>query len=374
MTGGARPHVSNDGRARALVLAHGWNATAYQILNPGIEHWFASAGDAVIGYVRAGGFRVVAGAPVCPAGRMAAVVKEFEREAHRARERVCYFGAEARLEATLAGSPDHSFVLLGAQPAWDPARWVERTGTRPTVRFQIRRAARKGVVISEVAPAAASSDPSLRECLTAWLATRGLSPLHFLVEPDTLATLTDRRIFVAHRAGRTIGFVVASIVPARRGWLVEQFIRHPDAPNGTMEALIDAAVRAVADDGAAYVTLGLSPLAPCPRADPPRQSGPSWWLRSLFYLMRRFGRRFYDFRGLERFKSKFAPMRWEPVYLITDQRRITLSAMYAVAAAFTGGAPLRAFARASLASLIPSCRQPGAARARVRSRPAGAPS
>ena len=30
-------------RARALVLAHGWNATAYQILNPGSLHWFAAS-------------------------------------------------------------------------------------------------------------------------------------------------------------------------------------------------------------------------------------------------------------------------------------------------------------------------------------------
>src|SRR4051812_37695444 len=51
---------------RDLVMSHGWNSTCYQIINPGIEHWFAAAGDAVVGYVKAAGFRVVAGAPVCP--------------------------------------------------------------------------------------------------------------------------------------------------------------------------------------------------------------------------------------------------------------------------------------------------------------------
>ena len=29
--------------ARELVMTHGWNATDYQILNPGIEHWFPSS-------------------------------------------------------------------------------------------------------------------------------------------------------------------------------------------------------------------------------------------------------------------------------------------------------------------------------------------
>jgi lysylphosphatidylglycerol synthetase-like protein (DUF2156 family) len=59
--------------ARDLVLAHGWNATADQILNPGIRHWFAAAGDAVVGYVTEGRVRVVAGAPVATEARLAAV-------------------------------------------------------------------------------------------------------------------------------------------------------------------------------------------------------------------------------------------------------------------------------------------------------------
>ena len=65
-------------RARALVLTHGWNATAYQILNPGIAHWFPAAGDAVVGFVRRSGVRVVAGAPVCAPERLLEVASEFE--------------------------------------------------------------------------------------------------------------------------------------------------------------------------------------------------------------------------------------------------------------------------------------------------------
>ncbi len=51
--------------ARALILAHGWNTTAYQLLNPGITLWFSEAGDALVGYATHARVRVVAGAPVC---------------------------------------------------------------------------------------------------------------------------------------------------------------------------------------------------------------------------------------------------------------------------------------------------------------------
>ena len=66
-------YTSDLARARELVLRHGWNAAAYQILNPGISLWFSRAGDAVAGYSAWGRVRVVAGAPVCPPGRLEAV-------------------------------------------------------------------------------------------------------------------------------------------------------------------------------------------------------------------------------------------------------------------------------------------------------------
>ena len=57
-------------RARDLVLRWGWNAMAYQILNPGMRLWFSRDGEGVAGYVRAAHYRVVAGAPVCPPERL----------------------------------------------------------------------------------------------------------------------------------------------------------------------------------------------------------------------------------------------------------------------------------------------------------------
>src|SRR6476469_1992300 len=111
------PSMSPDGsgrlvRARELVLAYGWNATAYQIVNPGMSLWFSARDDAVIGYVERGLTRVVAGAPVCSPERLEEVVDEFEHACAAKRRRVCYFGAEARLEAVLRHRADHARVLL----------------------------------------------------------------------------------------------------------------------------------------------------------------------------------------------------------------------------------------------------------------------
>src|SRR5438445_171228 len=102
--------------ARELVMSYGWNATAAQILNPGIEHWFSAMERAVIGYVRRGHTLLVAGAPVCALEVLPRVCGEFEAFSKEQGCTVCYICAEERLRSQFAGSPDHAVVALGAQP------------------------------------------------------------------------------------------------------------------------------------------------------------------------------------------------------------------------------------------------------------------
>ena len=328
-------HLPDPGelvRARAIVLRHGWNATAYQILNPGIRLWFSAEGDAVVGFVDSHGVRVVAGAPVCPDGRLGAVAEEFERRSAEAGLRVCYFCAGTRLLTEIEGSGRHRAVVIGAQPAWDPADWPGMVASHASLRAQLNRARNKGVFVEEWPASRAVGNPELRRCLDEWLSTRGLPPLHFLVETRTLERPSDRRVFVASRAGAITGFLVATPIPLRSGWLVEQIIRGNDAPNGTSELLIDAAVRAVHRGGCRYVTLGLSPLSNC--AGPLGEGGPPW-LRAVLNQLRAHVHRFYNFQGLEAFKAKFRPSLWEPIFAIANDRSFQPRLLHGIAGAFS---------------------------------------
>lgn len=325
-------------------MAHGWNATVYQTLNRGIDHWYTEAGDAFVGYVTRAGVRVVAGAPVCAETRLPAVIVEFERDAAGAGQRVCYFAAGERLERvrrTMSGSAE---VVLGAQPVWHPAVLARTIATRPTLRAQINRARNKGLVVREHDANLGSADRApLERLLEQWLSTRGLPPLHFLVEPYTLDRLGDRRLFVAQRGGVFVGFLVASPVPLRHGWLVEQCVRANLAPNGTTESLIAHAADVIATEGAVYLTLGLSPLSRRARVPPGRNP---LWLRATLAWVRAHGRRFYNFDGLDAFKAKFRPESWESIFALTNEPRISPRTLYAIAAAFCEGRPEWTIARA----------------------------
>lgn len=334
--------------ARDLVLKYGWNATAYQILNPGFTLWFSGKRDAVIGYVCKSHTRVVGGAPICPANRVQEVAEEFHLDAQNHDQRVCFFGAGSRLEGALVGAGHWSAASLGAQPSWDPVTWDEIIRSHSSLRAQLNRARNKKVSVELLTAPDRALVAKLSSCLGEWLATRGLPSLHFLVEPDTLALLDDRLLLVAYRNEAPVGFLVASPVRARNGWLIEQIVRGRSAPNGTAELMIDAAMREMARLGATYATLGLSPLSPHSEFDEQRMPR---WLRIALTWVRAHGTRFYNFKGLDAFKTKFAPGEWEDIVALADAPEFPPRALWAIACAFSDGSPIILVARALLRAI-----------------------
>lgn len=345
------PDKPDVARARELVLEHGWNSTSFQIVNPGIKRWFDD--DAVVGYVAGAKVRVVVGGPVCKTERLESIVAEFENNAGACGESVCYFGAETRLESVAADRDRHAKFLIGAQPSWDPQGWENLIAKERSIRSQVNRARNKGVTVAEWPSSHARNNPSLAVVLEQWLATKNLPPLRFMVEPDTLGRLDHRRVFVAECAANVVGFLVLSPIAKRKGWLFEQFPHVPGAPNGTVELMIDAAMRAIAEDGCRYATLGLSPLSK--RANFYDLQQPAW-LRFVLGWIRRHGQRFYNFDGLDSFKAKLRPDQWEPVYAIVNSTNISPRHLYAIASVFSGNRPFRLFAAGIYKAIITELR------------------
>lgn len=320
--------TSTRDRVRDLVLRHGWNATCYQTVNPIFEYSFFPELDAVVAYVRAHGRRVVAGAPVCSLENLTTVMDAFE---HLEKSEPLYFGAGKRVTESLKDRRKHSVVSLGAQPVWQPHDWNDRVLKRKSLRYQFSRAKNKGVTVREWSTEEAEHSELLKDVLQEWLGTRGHPPLHFLVEPETLDYLSDRRTFVAEHEGKPVAFLNLCPVPKRNGWLTEQFPRKRNSPNGTVELLMHEAAQVIAANGSEYLTMGLVPFS----IHGELNENP-WWLRQVMDLTRVVGKPLYSFSGLNEFKSKFNPESWEPVYAAVNGRNFNYSDLLAVAQAFTG--------------------------------------
>jgi phosphatidylglycerol lysyltransferase len=325
--------------ALEIVRKWGWNVTAYQILNPGFELWIDSDLDAAIGYIERHRIRVVGGAPVCADEQLPRVVAAFENDAARAGCGVAYFCAEQRLAELAEADVSRITFPIGAQPMWAPRDLLSEFEQHASLRAQLNRARNKGVRVQSAIDLDTITVSEMDQCLEQWIGSRGLPPLHFLIETRTLGNLQDRAVFVARRDDAMIGFLVATPIPARNGWLVEQIVRGNNAPNGTAETLLREATLKLESMNADMITLGLAPLAQ--RAQPRFDRAPQW-LHFVLNNLRAHGHRFYNFEGLEAFKSKFGRAEWAPVYAVLAPETPLPRALLAITAAFAGE-PLRRF-------------------------------
>ncbi len=329
---------------RHLVRRFGRDATVEQTFNAGIRHWVLRVEDEAVAGVayavsRRLGRRVwmAAGGPICAPERLAETARAWEAAARAAHARPAWFGVDrATVEALGA---DHAAAVVGAEAVWDPAGWAATVDGRASLRSQVRRAGRQGVTMAEEPAEAAARDPGVADVLAFWLTTRGMAALGFLADPHILDRVGDRRAFVARlpaadeAPGRVVGALWLSPIPARDGWLAEWIWRGRGAPNGVTDGLLDAAARTVAAEGAQFLTLGMVPLS---SASPASDVAPARLVRLLFAWTRAHARRFYRFDGLERFKAKYRPDAWEPLYLVARGRRVGITTLAAVADVFAG--------------------------------------
>lgn len=309
-------------RVLALLRRHGFNTTSFQALEDGLAYWWDSGG-ACVAYADTPRAWVAAGAPIAEPEALAGVAERFVEAARSRGKRASFFATQDRL----ARLPGMRSVPVGLQPVWDPRTWAERARSSRSFRGQLARARNKGVVVrraraDELRDPTSSTRRAAEALVERWLGARRMAPMGFLVSVQPFSFAEERRVYLAERDGCVVGCLSAVPVYARNGWFLEDLLRDRDAPNGTMELLVDAAMHGAAQEGCPWATLGLAPL-----------SGPvPPWMRGVGALARPL----YDFAGVRAFKAKFAPAGWEPVYVTHPRDVRTPVAVLDALRAFAG--------------------------------------
>jgi lysylphosphatidylglycerol synthetase-like protein (DUF2156 family) len=322
-----------DPRVLSLVQRYGDSATSFQVLEPGLCHRFYEP-ESLVAFADTGKAWVTAGAPVGPGRLRSQVMSRFAADAESTGRRVRFFALECeRVPAGMCAVP------IGEQPSWDPRRWPETLQRKRSLREQLRRARARGVTTRQLAAhelcePGAPLRPASDALIGRWLRSRRMAPMGFLVRLHLYEHGERRRYFAAEQAGRLVGLAVGVPIYARNGWLLEDLLRDPTAPSGTVELLFDTAMRALAAEGALHLTTGMAPLS----------GAAATWLQ----LVRDGSRWLYDFHGLRAFKAKLLPDSWEPLYLAHRRCEPVLHAVMDVLRAFAGGS-LRRFARITAA-------------------------
>lgn len=322
------PPRALSARFDAALRAYGQNATSFQLLERDFAHWFDPSSDAVVAYVDTGAAWVVGGEPLAREADRPEVAERFLAAAQHAGRRASFFATEGQLSQSMG----FSRLLIGEQPIWDPADWDRTTlGASRSLRAQLRRAENKGVRVRRLSVGDVVEGTPMRASLDAlvrrWQASRAMARMGFLVTVQPFLRPEERMLFVAELQGAPMAVLSMAPVYARDGWLFENLLRDPSAPNGTSEMLVDAGMRAAAARGSHWVTLGLAPL-----------SGPvvPWLAR-----VREWASPFFNFTGLRAFKAKLLPQRWEPIWMAYPRDTSWLRALVDALTAFAGGSLVR---------------------------------
>lgn len=313
---------------------YGTDAVSFQALKAG-RHWWRDAPrpegtGARLAYVQSGRSWIAIGTPLIDPDARAEAVQRFVRAARAHRHRPVFFGVE-----DLSPFAGCRTLMLGLQSVLKPSEWNATLRCSPKLREQLRRARAKGVTVRQVGAADLLEQTPLRREVERlrheWLASRAMEPMGFLVAVEPFYKPDEHLYFIAERHGQAVQFLSAVPIHGCHGWLMEDMLRGPDAPNGTTELVVDTIMRRL-DPDVHWLTPGLTPLA----------GVSAWWLR----LARFVSASLYDFSGLQRFRARLRPASWRPVSLVWDRGPV-VAVILDVLRAFAGG-PMFPFAWRSI--------------------------
>ena len=299
-----------------LLAKHGRNLHSFMVLEPGLSVWYTE--DAAVAYAQRGGYWVAVGGPLCAPEQTVPVANAFRAAAREAGCKVVFFGVTQPLVDRLAGSNFDS-LLVGLAAVWNPAGWADVIRNAVKLRNRLNKASRSGVVVRLLNSDEVTEGEPLRSELVkivdSWADDKALPPMGFMVTLELFQHATLRRYFVVEFGGEVQGFAVCVPIYGRNGWLLEDMIMRPTAPSGSSEALVDAVMRRLSDEGAQVVSLGMVALAGLDAGESSGRHPVLTWV--LRFCSRTMGW-LYNFEGLYRFRNKMKPSAWEKVYVVSS--------------------------------------------------------
>ncbi|GAA0240946.1 bifunctional lysylphosphatidylglycerol flippase/synthetase MprF [Rhodanobacter caeni] len=203
--------------------------------------------------------------------------------------------------------------------------------SRKVLRNTVNRLSRDGLRL-EVVPAEAVAPllPRLREVSDAWLRDKRVREKRFSLGAFDPAYLMRTPMALVWQGERLVAFANLFLGDTRQEASVDLMRHLPDGPAGIMDYLFVELMLWARDQGYQWFNLGMAPLAGLHS----RRQSPLWNRFGALVFGR--GERFYNFRGLQRYKDKFDP-EWESRYIAVP-RGIALPLILAnVASLISGG-------------------------------------
>ncbi|WP_115670247.1 bifunctional lysylphosphatidylglycerol flippase/synthetase MprF [Ciceribacter selenitireducens] len=269
---------------------------------------FSPDGESFVMYGKQGRSLIAFLDPVGPRKARADLVWQFVETARAAGCRAVFYQASPALLPALADAGMKAFKL-GESAHVELARFDLKGGRWANLRQAAARAERDGLDF-EIVPAdqVAAILDDLRAVSDAWLREHNTREKGFSLGAFTDEYMLSQPVALLRFEGRIVAFANILLTDTKEEASIDLMRFAPDAPKGTMDFLFVSLLSRLREEGYRHFNLGMAPLSGLSR----REVAPVWdRIANTFF---EHGERFYNFKGLRAFKSKFHP-EWQPRYL-----------------------------------------------------------
>lgn len=310
-TGSAEP-ASDDAMERALSIVEAQDMSDANLVRMGDKSLLFSAdGRAFIMYGQRARSWIALFDPVGPVDAWPELIWHFIEKARAAGCRAVFYQVSPQGLAYYADAGLRAF-RLGELARVDLARFELKGGKWANLRQQVSRAQRDGLEFRVVAPEnVADVMPDLTAVSDAWLAHHNAKEKGFSLGAFDPEYLREQPVAILTCGGRMVAFANILVTATKEEGTVDLMRFSPDAPKGAMDFLFAQVMEYLKAEGYRTFNLGMAPLSGMST----RQIAPVWDRAGRTFF--EHGERFYNFKGLRAFKSKFHPQ-WQPRYLVAS--------------------------------------------------------
>ncbi len=324
------PAPDRDDLRRATDIVAGQDNAAAGLVRLGDKKLlFSDCGQAFIMYGCRGRSMVALFDPVGPRHLWEALALKFRVEAERMMLRPVFYQVSADF-LPVAVEIGMQPYKIGEEAAIDLTAFSLAGGDWLKLRRSINRAERDGLSFEMLLPEAVPAVlGELARVSDLWLSTQNAKEKGFSLGTFRQDYVASTPVAVIRVDGHIVAF--ANILTTENGHAFIDLMRSlPNVHRGAMDLLFVRIMESLKQAGYTKLNLGMAPLAGL--SD--HAVAPLW--NRIGKQVFEKGERFYNFKGVKTFKSKFDPQ-WQPRYLIACGFGLPVSAMLDVTLLIGGG-------------------------------------
>ncbi|MFK0384051.1 bifunctional lysylphosphatidylglycerol flippase/synthetase MprF [Agrobacterium sp. NPDC090273] len=323
--------IQADDIVKATSIVMQQDEADANLVRMGDKHvMFSETGNAFIMYGIQGRSWIAFTDPVGDEEDFPDLVWEFVEAARSAGARAAFYQISPSLLSHCADAGLRAFKL-GELALVNLTTFELKGGKLANLRQSLSRGARDGLSFEVIDPPQVPDIlDELKQVSDGWLTHHNTREKRFSLgafEPDYILS---QPVAVLRKDGKITAFANIMVTDTKKEATIDLMRFSVDAPRGSMDFLFVSIMQHLREAGYESFNLGMAPMSGMSKRD----IAPVW--DRIGGTLFEHGERFYNFKGLRAFKSKFHP-KWEPRYLAVQNGADAALALMDVTVLISGG-------------------------------------